>query len=75
MPMGMPYPKGKMSMMSKLMGIESKEHGKKMKSHEGVMKAEAKEYGKRPSSKKEMMKGEMKEHGKKMMPAFMKGKR
>ena len=68
MPMGMPYPKGKMS-MSKMMGIESKEHKAPMKSTSAVMKAETKEYGKRPASKEAMMKGEMKEH------RFMKGKR
>lgn len=68
MPMGMPYPAGKMAMqkgkpsLSKMMGMESAEHGKKMKNSETVMKAEAKEYGKRPASKAAMMRGEMKEH-------------
>lgn len=68
MPMGMPYAKGKMAMqkgkmpLSKLMGMESAEHGKGMKNTESVMRAETKEYGKRPSSKAAMMKGEMKEH-------------
>ena len=61
MPMGMPYPKGKMS-MSKMMGIESKEHKAPMKSTSAVMKAETKEYGKRPSSVASMVKGEVKEH-------------
>lgn len=59
--MGMPYPKSDMS-MSKLMGVEKKEHKAPMKSTSDVMKAETKEYGKRPSSVKSMMKGEMKEH-------------
>jgi len=68
MPMGMPYPAGKMAMqkgkpsLSKMMGMESAEHGKKMKNSEAIMKAEAKEYGKRPASKAAMMRGEMKEH-------------
>lgn len=67
MPMGMPYPKGAMSAkgpvtMSKLMGVETKEHKAPMKSTSAVMKAETKEYGKRPSSVKSMVKGEMKEH-------------
>ena len=61
MPMGMPYPKGKMS-MSKIMGVESKEHKAPMKSTSAVMKAETKEYGKRPSSVASMVKGEVKEH-------------
>ena len=61
MPMGMPYPKGKMS-MSKMMGVESKEHKAPMKSTSAVMKAETKEYGKRPSSVAAMVKGEVKEH-------------
>lgn len=61
MPMGMPYPKGKMS-MSKMMGVESKEHKAPMKSTSAVMKAETKEYGKRPSSVASMVKGEVKEH-------------
>ena len=61
MPMGMPYPKGAMT-MSKMMGVESGEHKKPMKSTSAVMKAETKEYGKRPSSVKSMVKGEMKEH-------------
>lgn len=61
MPMGMPYPKGAMT-MSKMMGVESKEHKAPMKSTSAVMKAETKEYGKRPSSVKSMVKGEMKEH-------------
>lgn len=59
--MGMPYPKGKMS-MSKIMGVESKEHKAPMKSTSAVMKAETKEYGKRPSSVASMVKGEVKEH-------------
>ena len=59
--MGMPYPKGKMS-MSKIMGVESKEHKAPMKSTSAVMKAETKEYGKRPSSVAYMVKGEVKEH-------------
>lgn len=59
--MGMPYPKGKMS-MSKMMGVESKEHKAPMKSTSAVMKAETKEYGKRPSSVAAMVKGEVKEH-------------
>lgn len=68
MPMGMPYAKGKMAMqkgkmpLSKMMGMESAEHGKGMKNTEAIMKAETKEYGKRPASKAAMMKGEMKEH-------------
>ena len=68
MPMGMPYAKGKMAMqkgkmpLSKMMGMESAEHGKGMKNTEAVMRAETKECGKRPSSKAAMMKGEMKEH-------------
>jgi len=61
MPMGMPYPKGKMS-MSKIMGVETKEHKAPMKSTSAVMKAETKEYGKRPSSVASMVKGEVKEH-------------
>ena len=61
MPMGIPYPKGKMS-MSKMMGVESKEHKAPMKSTSAVMKAETKEYGKRPSSVASMVKGEVKEH-------------
>ncbi len=61
MPMGMPYPKGKMS-MSKIMGVESKEHKAPMKSTSAVMKAETKEYGKRPASVASMVKGEVKEH-------------
>lgn len=59
--MGMPYPKGKMS-MSKIMGVETKEHKAPMKSTSAVMKAETKEYGKRPSSVASMVKGEVKEH-------------
>ena len=65
--MGMPYAKGKMAMqkgkmpLSKLMGMESAEHGQKMHSMSDVMKAETKEYGKRPASKAAMLKGEMKE--------------
>jgi hypothetical protein len=78
MPQGIPYgkdvmPHGRKS-MSQLMGIESKEHGKKMSNMKGVMEAETKEYGKRPASKAALMKGESKEHGKKMMPPWMKGK-
>ena len=68
MPMGMPYPKGKMS-MSKIMGVETKEHKAPMKSMSAVMKAETKEYGKRPSSVASMVKGEVKEH------RVMKGKK
>jgi len=79
MPQGMPYSKDVMphgrQTMSQMMGVESKEHGKKMSDMKGVMKAETKEYGKRPASKAALMKGEMKEHGKKkMMPSFMRGK-
>lgn len=59
--MGMPYPKGKMS-ISKIMGVETKEHKAPMKSTSAVMKAETKEYGKRPSSVASMVKGEVKEH-------------
>ena len=66
--MGMPYPKGKMS-MSKIMGVETKEHKAPMKSTSAVMKAETKEYGKRPSSVASMVKGEVKEH------RVMKGKK
>lgn len=66
--MGMPYPKGKMS-MSKIMGVETKEHKAPMKSMSAVMKAETKEYGKRPSSVASMVKGEVKEH------RVMKGKK
>lgn len=69
MPMGMPYPAGKMAMqkggkpsLSQLMGMETKEHGKPMKNTEAIMRAETKEYGKRPASKAAMMRGEMKEH-------------
>ena len=78
MPMGIPYPKGKMAMqdkkmsMSEMMGVErklppmeSKEHGAKMSSMKDVKKAEAKEYGKAPASRMALAKGEVKEHGKK----------
>ena len=68
MPMGMPYPAGKMKMqgkptMSQMMGIESGEHGKPMRNAEAVMRAETQEYGKRPASKAAMLRGERKEHG------------
>ena len=69
MPMGMPYAKGKMVMqkgkmpLSKLMGMETAEHGQKMRSTADLMKAETKENGKRPSSVASMMKQEKKEHG------------
>ena len=68
MPMGMPYAKGKMAMqkgkmsLSKLMGMESVEHGKKMKNTEALMRAETTEDGKRPSSVGAMIKNEVKEH-------------
>jgi hypothetical protein len=78
MPMGMPYPKGKMAMqkgkmsMSEMMGVErklppmeSKEHGMKMGSMKDIKQAEAKEYGKAPASRMAMAKGEVKEHGRK----------
>jgi hypothetical protein len=72
MPMGMPYPKGKMAMqkgkmsLGQMMGMETSEHGKKMRGMGDVMKAETKEYGKRPASKAALMRGEMKEHGGRM---------
>jgi len=41
MPMGMPYPKGKMS-MSKMMGVESTKDKMPMKSEKADMKKDAK---------------------------------